>query len=186
MKHRSLVAFVVLPILSSCATVPRVNFADSVPVVAVLDVAPGYKRALSLNIPDSRVIQVRVVNIRQNPTKKWMPTAFIALNSEESDVTYGLNITTDTNLQKQYVQARVIDLKAKSELSNYKHHQQFPGSSENVLKIEISGTSIRSFINGTLVEQRELPFEPTYYDIGASSGSYRLTVIEPPPPPAPE
>jgi hypothetical protein len=115
-----------------------------------------------------------------------MPTAFIALANDDSDVTYNLNLSTDTGLQKQYVRARLIDSKVQKELSNHTHQELLDVSSDNLLKIEISGAGIRSFVNDTLVEERQLPFEPTYFDIGASSGSYRLTVIEAPPPPAPE
>ena len=186
MKRISLLALAALPILTGCATTPQVDFQTSFPVVTFIDVAPGYKRALSLSIPDSQVIEVRVTPLRQNPSKKWMPTAFIALNSDDSGVTYGLNITTDTDIQKQYAQARLIDLDAKKELSNHKNAGYMPASSENVLKFELSGKRVRSFINGNIVEERDLPFEPSYYDIGASSGSYKLTVIEAPPPPAPE
>jgi hypothetical protein len=186
MKRISLLTLVALSALSGCATTSQVDFMTAMPVVAYVDVAPGYKRSLSMAIPDSNIIELRVTPLRQNPTKKWMPTAFIALNNDDSDVTYGLNITTDTKIQKQYVQARLIDLGAQKELSNIKHEAYISPSSENILKFEISGKRVRSFINDTFVEERDLPFEPSYYDIGASSGSYKLTVIELPPPPAPE
>ena len=186
MKIFSLLILVALSALSGCATTPQVDFMTAMPVVTYLDVAPGYKRSLSRSIPDSGVVQLRITPLRQNPSKKWMPTAFIALNNDDSDVTYGLNITTDTNIQKQFVHARLIDLGAKKELSNLKQEANISPSAENVLKFEIAGKRVRSFINNTLVEERDLPFEPSYYDIGASSGSYKLTVIELPPPPAPE
>lgn len=186
MRESTVLALASFAFLSSCATTPKADYLRSEPVVAILDVSPGYKRALSLSIPDNKIIELRVVLISQNPSRKWMPTAFIALNNDDSDITYGLNLTTDIKLQKQYVRARVIDMKEKKELTNHTHQQLLSISSENTLKIEISGQGIRSFINNTLVEERQLPFEPTYYDIGASSGSYKLTVIEQPPPPAPE
>jgi hypothetical protein len=141
---------------------------------------------MSLSIPASRVIQLRVTPLSQNPSKKWMPTAFIALVNDDSDIKYNLNLSTDTGLQKQYVRARLIDTKVQKELFNHTHQELLDVSSENLLKIEISGAGIRSFVNDTLVDERQLPFEPSYFDIGASSGSYRLTVIEAPPPPAPE
>lgn len=79
----------------------------------------------------------------------------------------------------------MVDPPNKQELANFTHQELFELSSINTLKILIDGKNIVSYVNGTKVEERELAFEPDTYEIGASSGTYRMTVIEPalPPPP---
>ncbi|MGN7726061.1 hypothetical protein ACTJIL_09625 [Luteimonas sp. 22616] len=186
MKTISLLVLASLSFLSSCVTMPKADFRKSIPTVVLLDVAPGYIQTLSLNIPDNGVIELGVAMINQNPSQKWAPTAFVALHGDDSEITYGVEITTNANLQKQYVHTRVIGTKDNSELSSNTHQGLFSISSENTLKIVISGKNIRSFVNNTIVEERQLAFEPTSYAIGASSGSYKLTIIEAPPPPSSE
>jgi len=186
MNKLSLLAIVTIVFLSSCATTSAPSYRDSVPIVVSLDVAPGYKHEMSLILPASKVIQLRVLMLSQSPSKKWKPTAYISLQDDTSDIVYNLNLTTDTDLQKQYVRSRVINLKEEKELSVHTHQELFSISSENFLKIEVKDRFVRSFVNGNLVEEIELPYEPASYDIGASSGSYRLSVIEEPPSPTSE
>ena len=156
------------------------------PLALTFNVPPGYQRSVSLDIPEDGAIEVMVEAVVQDPSPKWKPTAFIKLVNDKSDLQYFLNISVDLDLQQQFVRTRLIDAKKKRELTNQVHPALLELSSVNTLKIVVKGKTIDCYVNGEPVERRELPFEPQYYDLGASSGTYRVTVIEPAPAPAPD
>ena len=156
------------------------------PISLTMTEAPGYFRSVSVGIPDGRDLEVQIEAIDQNPTKKWSSTAFVALFNDDTSVAYYLNLSTDRDLQKQYIRARLVDKELEKEISNYTHQELFSLQTVVTIKVHVNGKNLSSYINDTLIETRELPFEPTYYDLGVSSGSYRLTVLDDVPPPAPE
>ena len=177
------IAMLVAPNLTSA---DEADYLSSRPVILDIDVAPGYERSINLGLPDNKIIQLSVELLKQNPSAKWVPTAFITLRSPDSDFAYILNLTTETYTQQQYIVARLGNEKELKILSRFVDPHRFDVTSINILRIEIKGTTVTSYVNDILVEQRDLPFEPSRYSIGASSGTFRLGVIEDPPPPSTE
>lgn len=174
--------------LTSCATVqgPAASFSESTPINISMDVAPGYRDSVFLGIPEDGALELTVQNLKLNPSKKWKPTFYLSFNSDKSDINYYFNLSVDTDLNKMFGRVRLIDMKAKKELLNRIHQQLYSLDHQFHLRISIDQAAVTVHVDGVLVDQQELSYEPELIELGASSGSFNVRLIKPPPPPAPE
>jgi len=127
-----------------------------------------------------------VKNLGLNPSKKWKPTVYLALVSDQCDIQYFLNLSVDTDLNKSYARVRLIDTKQKKELLNLTQQKLYEVDHEFRVSGKLHGKAIQMFVDSELVDERDLACEPDKIELGASSGKFVASIIEPPPPPAPE
>ena len=185
---KSIIAVLALALSQDPAPLPVVQESPQVwsPIELTLKAAPGTYRLVSTDIQPNGVIEVGFQLTEQKPTKRWHPTAYISLDSDQSPIKYFLNIGSDGELEKQYVRAKVVDTDSATELASHLYENLVEPSSITMLKIVVVGKSVTSYVNDVLIETRDLPYEPQRYDLGVSSGSYKMTVIEEVRPPAPD
>ena len=157
----------------------------SVPLYVSLDVAPGYRNAVSLKLDDDP-IDLRVQRTKSSPSPKWNTTFYLSYYTASSDIHYYVNLSVDRKLQKMYGRTRLVDIEAEKELSTFTYQELFDPSHEFSLRGELDGSTLSVYLDGELMDTEVLPFEPTHVELGASSGRFNVSVISPPPPPAPE
>jgi hypothetical protein len=157
----------------------------SVPLYVSLDVAPGYRNGVHLKL-DDMPIDLRIQRTKSSPSQKWNTTFYLSYYTALSDMQYYVNLSLDRELQKMYGRTRLTDVKAQKELSNFTYKKLFDPSHEFSLRGELQGNVLSVYLDGELMDTEVLPFEPTHVELGASSGRFNVSLISPPPPPAPE
>ena len=85
-----------------------------------------------------------------------------------------------------YGRTRLVDVKAEKELSSFTYQKLFDQSHEFSLRGELDGKVLSVYLDDQLMDTEVLPFEPTHVELGASSGRFNVSLISPPPPPAPD
>lgn len=181
-----LVASFFAAVITGCTSIPTANFQKDTPIVLNFDVAPGYRNALYLGMPENGKIDLGIKILKLNPSKRWKPTVYISLNSEKSDVLYYFNISVDTDLKKIYGRARLVNVKAEEVASSKTHPQLYSLTDEIRLEAKIVGNNVSVYLNGQLADQQQLTYEPEMVELGASSGSFVVRMKLPPPPPTSE
>lgn len=170
---------------STDASIPVANLDKSNPLNFSLDVAPGYRNGIFLEAEDGP-IELLVKRVKSSPSKKWRPTFYLSFDADSATVRYYLNISLDGQLLKMYARTRTVDVEEKKELSNRTFQRLYDIDHEFKIKAMLDGAMVLIFVDDEQVDSVELQQAPKWIEVGASSGTFNVRLLSPPPPPAPE
>jgi len=178
-------ATILFAAISGCSSIPRADVRSSRPLSVSLDVAPGYGNALYLPVPDGPLDLV-VVRAQASPTKKWGPTFFLSYYSEKRDVSYYLYIFEDLALKKMRAQTRLYEGTKSDPISTKTYAQAYDLNHRFRVRSVLTAKKVTFYVDEQLIGTQQLLDEPKFVELGGSSGTFNISLISPPPPPAPE
>ena len=172
-------------LISGCTSIPRADVRSSRPLTVSLDVAPGYGNALYIPASEGPLDLV-VKRVRSSPTTKWGPTFFLSYYSEKRDVSYYLYLFEDLAIKKMRAQTRLYEGTKSDPVSTKTYAQSYDLDHRFKLKAVLTRKKVEFYIDGQLMGTRELTDDPKFVELGGSSGTFNISLIAPPPLPAPE
>lgn len=171
--------------LCSCTSIPTADMHKSRPLTLSLDVAPGYGSPIYLpDFDDS--IDLQVQRIKSSPSQKWGTTFFLSFYSEQADTSYYLYLFVDASRKAMYAKTSLIDMKSQNSLSERIYPQRYDLNHRFRIKAVITGRAVGFYLDGELLGTQEISHEPKFIELGASSGTFNVSVISPPLPPVRE
>jgi hypothetical protein len=183
--QRAIKTILLCSALGGCAFIPTANLHKSRPLNLSLDVAPGYGQPIYLPIFDDS-LELLVQRVKSSPSKKWGPTFFLSYYSEQADTSYYLYLFVDASKKSIYAQTRFVDMKTQNNLSEKIYPQRYDLDHKFKVKAVLDGKTVSFYLDGKLVGTQEISHEPKFVELGGSSGTFNISLVSPPLPPAPE
>ncbi len=181
--QKTIQAMLLCAALCGCTSIPTANLHKSRPLSLSLDVAPGYGNPIYLpDFDDS--IDLQVQRIKSSPSKRWGTTFFLSFYSEQADTSYYLYLFADASQKAMYAKTSLVDMKSQNSLSERIYPQRYDLNHKFRIKAVITGKSVSFYLDGEPLGTREISHEPKFIELGASSGTFNISVIAPPLPPA--
>jgi hypothetical protein len=154
-----------------------------VPIKTELTATPGYRNEIYVALPQNESLEFRIRNLHNNPTAKWKPTVWLSPYSQGAP-RYFFNLSVDPALGKMYARVRSIDIALKKELRNTIRPTLYDLDHEFDVKLRFDGSKVQVTVDGELIDEQDIQGNPELLEIGASSGSFDISLVEAMPPPA--
>lgn len=146
---------------------------DKDSVTVTFDLAGGYKNSIWLRDDVDGAMTLELDVIKPKPTDKWAASFFIGTYASGRDEKYLFNLTIDHAGNKAHATFRLAD-KDKA-LFNRTSTVLFDSRKKLLVTIDSTKSTFSVSINGQLLDTAELPYDPEFIQLGATSGRFRAT-----------
>jgi hypothetical protein len=167
-------------LISGCGSLRNASYKRSNPILVNFDVAPGYRDSVTKIIEEDADLKLSIRILKPNPHEKWNSNVYFALRPKETSQFYIFHILVDTTEKKVRAHIKLI-----GEDGSFLIDRRSPfldklaGNKE--LHVVLSKKKLIVSLNSVVTDEIVLPFQPSTFEVGASSGAFKIRFIEPPP-----
>lgn len=137
------------------------------------DVEGGYKNSIWLRDDVDGEMTIALDFVRPQPTSKWAASFFVGTHAAGRDEKYLFNLIVDKPGGKARATFRLGD--KEKEIFSRTSALRFDSREKLLVTISSKQSTFSIWVNGQLLDTTELPYDPDFIQIGASSGTFTAT-----------